>query len=458
MFIRLFILFSLGFTLLNPFLSPAVAQNFDLFLFSPLGTELEVTFQAKYLTEFKSLEQMNRSLGTNRNYYINQKIDPTLKFLFGPLTHRGWAGVKATKKIDVNWSSAVETERGVEVPYTYIGIWLVDVNFMDQSTTSFVPVPFNLQVIYSTEWKRCSDMSHDSSSSFWYYWDPERIGCDQTNGNEFQNVSVSLSNPSSETKKTYPEYQKLIQQIQGKPTLPMTIAFGYVEEVDNPNPEQDMDLGAGEYREFIQSLKALIPEDAKVEPIMRGEYPYFRGSDYAIGKRYLFTKDGVQIILKVVTNAGIDQMILFARSYAEEHDSYFAWLGHSRVGSGFDAARFSNMLRAEPNIYSLTKNYQLVYWGGCNSYSYYTEPFFKMKAKLSADDPNGTRYLDIIANGLPSYFVLNASNALIPLKALLNWNTPTSYQTMLQEIEDRAQRMGIHVLAVVIGDEDNHVN
>jgi len=98
----------------------------------------------------------------------------------------------------------------------------------------------------------------------------------------------------------------------------------------------------------------------------------------------------------------------------------------------------------------------LVYWNGCNSYSYYTLPFFQFKADLNpSKDPNGTKGLDIIANGLPTYFSFNAANAQVALQALLRWEEKTSYQKLIQSLEDRAAHSGTKVIVNVLGDEDN---
>jgi hypothetical protein len=140
-------------------------------------------------------------------------------------------------------------------------------------------------------------------------------------------------------------------------------------------------------------------------------------------------------------------MDIFAKSFAHDHDSLFSWLGHSRVGSGFDANKFGQIVRSDPSYYSISNEYQVIYWGGCNSYSYYTLPFFDFKAKASnGADPKGTKNLDIIANGLPSYFSLNSINATIVVNAFLNWPAKSSYQSIVNQLESRANSFGTHVL------------
>jgi hypothetical protein len=308
------------------------------------------------------------------------------------------------------------------------------------------------------DWRACTDRRHDSEGFYWYYWDPQRYGCRQKEGVEYQDALITLSNSSPETQQSFPEYQNMIRKRDGQSTLTMTFAFGYAEDVLNPDPDSDNDVGALEYQKFIRELRKLLPREHQELPIMKNRYPETWGPNSVIGKQFIFTHEGTHYDLKVVTNAGVDQMILFAHSYAKEQDSYFAWLGHSRVGSGFDAERFESLLRNNPNDYSIAPFYQLIYWGGCNSYSYYTEPFFRMKAEAHPSDAKGTKNLDIIAHGLPSYFSLNSVNALLQLKALLNLNKPESFQSILNQMETAAAGSGIRLLAVVLGDEDNSLD
>jgi hypothetical protein len=217
-----------------------------------------------------------------------------------------------------------------------------------------------------------------------------------------------------------------------------------------------------QYRKFIRFMDS---EAKKLKlaksSILQSEYLNPQFPEKQIGYRYTGLMNNVKIEIKVVTSANIDQMELFAKSYAHDHDSFFSWFGHSRVGSGFDAENFASMLRYNPEYYSLSNQYQMIYWAGCNSYSYYAQPFFKQKAKLSSqlgilNDSMGTQNLDIIANGLPSLFSFNADNAIIVYNALINWQNPTSYQTIVNRLEKRAASSYYTVLVNILGDEDNN--
>lgn len=96
-----------------------------------------------------------------------------------------------------------------------------------------------------------------------------------------------------------------------------------------------------------------------------------------MGHRFVGTKSGVSIKIDIVAAADVDQMEIFSRSFARSHDSFFGWFGHSRLGWGFDSDNLVYNLKIHPQIYSISRQYQLVYWAGCNNYSYYTLPFFQ---------------------------------------------------------------------------------
>ncbi len=254
---------------------------------------------------------------------------------------------------------------------------------------------------------------------------------------------------------SYPEYERMIRNEDGERVMKMTYAFGYVEDRRDPHPDRDDDFGAQEYRSFLYMMGSRLSH-LSARPIHLNEYKEATVEDRVIGYRFQGNMSGYKVDIEVVIAAGIDQMYLFAESFAHRHDSVFAWMGHSRVGGGFDASNFQRILQRNPEYYSITSDYQLVYWGGCNSYSYYTLPFFEFKAKaFPVDDPNGTRGLDIVAHGLPSYFSLNSKNAEVLLKAVLTYPRKTSYQQIVRELEGNGRESGALLLAAVLGDEDN---
>lgn len=421
-------------------------------LYSAVGQEKAVTFKALYLTPYRSLEEYKMaSVPVSKRQVLN-----LVMFLFGPLTHREIAGVHRPEEVVIDELNPIVDGQRVYVRFSYSSRWLIHKPVLNDSAL-VVPLPYNTDIVYTSGWRNCTDThpSHQTQSMLWYYWDPSRYKCDHQLGSEYQNVQVELGAAEEQTTLSYPEYQEMIRIEGEQKTLSMTFAFGYVEDSEDPHPYTDVDSGMQEFQTFIRTTNAtLAPMGFVSESILASSYQ--KKSNQQIGTKWVGDVGGVKFVIKVVSTAGIDQMELFAKSYAQDHDGFFGWFGHSRVGSGFDADQFRKKLVYQPELYTLSSHYQMIYWAGCNSYSYYTTPFFEMKAQLNpSQDPQGTKKLDIISNGLPSYFAFNAINAQVMLNALLAYQKPQSYQQIVSELERHGSSWGVPVIVNVIGDEDN---
>lgn len=417
-------------------------------LYSKKGSEIKVQFRADYRTTYASLDEVDLPA-------TKENIRQTARFLFGPLTHRQIAAPQKGEKIEILINDLKLVDGKVYVPYIYRAVWLIHKDAVSSSLT--LPVPYSIESLRTPDWTLCtdSDPEHSTWSFLWYFWDPRRRGCDHQAQREYQVVTVGMSETTPQTIASYPEYQRMIREENGQKTLSMTFAFGYVNDNHRPKPFSDSDAGAREFQLFHSRVeKTLGALGFSKSSILRKEYG--GSSTEMVGSRFVGEQGDIRVSVSVVAAAGVDQMELFAHSYATLHEGFFGWFGHSRVGSGFDAERFAMMVDYEPQTYSISPDYQLIYWAGCNSYSYYTLPFFEMKAELDPrTDPNGSKNLDLISNGLPSYFSLNAKNAEVIFKALLYWQQPTSYQDIIDQIERDSARRGISVLVNVLGDEDN---
>ncbi len=425
------------------------------------GVEQQVRFKAAVRTTEFAMADMATLSDYQKSSFEKYTVKEVVQFLFGPLTHRELGGMRTDSKITVDWSSARAAGANgemVELDYTYDGAWIIANRALNEKTIFSLPVPYSTELLYTDAWLECtdSDPEHQTEDFYWYFWDPTRSGCDHELGSEYQMITIKLGDRTVNQKLTFPNYSEILKSNNTENNLQMTFAFGYVSDVEDANPDKDTDYGMSEYRKFIrymdkQAKKLKLTKTA----ITQAEYLDASYPEKTIGYRYQGLKNGVKVDVKIVTSANIDQMELFAKSYAHDHDGFFAWFGHSRVGSGFDARNFKSMVDSNSEFYSITSQYQLVYWAGCNSYSYYTLPFFDHKAKINANDPKGTLGLDILSNGLPSLFSFNAYNAIATYNALINWETPTSYQAIVQDLENYGRNSGVTVLVNVIGDEDN---
>jgi len=434
------------------FLSTAsTARPLEPLFSSPDGGEYEVSFDADYEVHGVSLEALRNLTRSEQEQFVQSEIVPVFDYLFGPLTRREIGSPKRSRDVEANWTKIRTVGERILIPYHYRGTWILD---RENARGFTIPIPLNQETVFTPEWLNCTDSApeHRTRFFYWYFWDPRRAGCDQKEGVNFTEVKIHIGRMTVNQDRSFPEYARMT----GKGELKLTMAFGYVQDPARPKPETDMDFGVSQYREFVRAFRAQWGSTLTEQPILQSEYPTPSNPAMVIGRRFSGILNGVQVTMNIVVNAGVDQIELFAKSFAHDHDDVFAWFGHSRVGSGFDATRFAQLVAMNPAYYSVTTNYQLVYWAGCNSYSYYTVPFFKFKADASGGrDPQGTKNLDILANGLPSLFSLNAQNATIFTSHLLNWRNHSSYQTIMADIKSAADNSGQKVLVAALGDEDN---
>lgn len=425
------------------------AAQSEVQLYSLDGREHKVQFKALYETQFTRLEDVHPQS-------LVYQIKKTTQFLFGPLTHRELGGVQKGEAIKPHLENAFLRNNRVMIPYEYQATWMI-ASEVSESRLLELPLPYSAESIRSTNWKTCTDQSdndHSTWSFLWYYWDPSRPGCEHQEKIDYQLVQIQIGSETKQTQLSFPEYKNMIRMENGVPTLAMTFAFGYVKDIANPNPFKDSDFGMREFQKFYRIAKSQLLSLGLEEHSIR-QSDITEGST-VIGSQFVGLKSGTQLKVSIVAAAGVDQMDIFSHSYAKKHEGFFAWFGHSRVGSGFDADILEQKLILYPDEFSTSREYQLIYWAGCNSYSYYTLPFFELKSQLNPEqDPQGTRKLDLISNALPSLFAFNAANAQILLKALLNWDSPTSYQAIVDEIENHARSWNYPVIVNVLGDEDN---
>lgn len=379
------------------------------------------------------------------NVTENIEIPRLLTYMDGPIAYRDIGAIRKGK-VTVDHSSANMTQSGfVAVKYKYEGTWLLK----NQIKQPFrFPIPFNLKLIQTEKWLFCTDPApqHKTIAFYFYFWDPSRSGCDQKEDSHFQMVSVNFKEVAN-TITSHPEYERMLSSGGRKDNLQMTFAFGYVNSNENPDPYKDGDFNMQNFRKFLERARVMARIlDFEETPILQKEYLGAVRPEKQIGSRFVGVKNKIRFEVKVVAAADIDQTEIVAKSFAHDHDAFTAWFGHSRVGSQSDALNVKSIIESYPDFYSISKDYQILYWAGCTSYTYYLEAFFEMKT---------TKDLDIVTNGYSSSFSVYEKNALTWMGALINWDLKTSYQKIINDLEKASTDIRRTVLVNVIGDEDN---
>ena len=85
---------------------------------------------------------------------------------------------------------------------------------------------------------------------------------------------------------------------------------------------------------------------------------------------------------------------------------------------------------------------------GCDTFAYIDSALNDAHAEVNEDDPEGTKYLDIVANAMPSLFISMPEATMAIMRGLLSYDDPMTYEEILKDIDD-------YEVALVTGEHDN---
>ena len=293
----------------------------------------------------------------------------------------------------------------------------------------------------------CTDEHYQSEGDFWYFWNPYNEGCQLKKSQDFTVVKTKITRFTN-TKLSYPEYHNL-PDADGNITI--HILFGMDDNSKGRNPLRSADINADNYRilrkylldkgykatkwtqeEIYGIVKTINGDDPYVETIQKGNIIY----------RFFFGPSAIN-----------EDSVAFHWFYKDaiENASVMIYSGHSGLGGHLDLDSIEESLGER--IHFNTKKYQIFFFDSCTSYKYYNQAYFDRK--MTSNDPNGTKKLDVFTNGLSTYFhVMPDSSTAIAVafeKALgyaKSGNGFVSYQTLAKQI-DSDNLFGVN------GDADN---
>ena len=119
---------------------------------------------------------------------------------------------------------------------------------------------------------------------------------------------------------------------------------------------------------------------------------------------------------------------------------YIVYNGHSGLGR--------NVKRLAREGVWVQGQYAIVFMNGCDTYAYIDSALAEAHAEVNPDDPEGTRYLDVVANAMPSYVSATPQATMSIFRGLLSYDEPMTYEEILKNIDPRE-------VALVTGEHDN---
>ncbi len=271
--------------------------------------------------------------------------------------------------------------------------------------------------------------SEHGQENFWHDWDPRWRDCRVDIGDVVR-VRATIGPHEKTNEVKYPEYDRIWDD--GR--LDVVAIFGVIESNDAD------DWGYTEAQRFVQWASDQLT-DVDVTPRRAGRS--ILADTTVIGKATV----GGQVrdvkidvfVVGMIAQAGRD----FDQRYdpLSERADLILYNGHAQLGANTNAlARKGNVV---PN------KYQLVVLNGCESFALVdTAMVDRRRDANGADDPDGTRFLDVITNAKPGYANNLANMSYLVYKAALLADTPVSFTRLIGKMPES------HVV-VVWGEEDN---
>ncbi len=316
--------------------------------------------------------------------------------------------IKYTAKLPVAWP------KGKAVPRTY---------------TVVVPKDVTKLGAFNAKYDGKCGRNEYGQDVFWHDFNPIAAGC-TVDAVDVAKSRAKVTKNKTVTQGKYPEYAKVWED----GALNVVAIFGYA---DSGGPS---DVGEQEFVEFVRRAKDLVPGATSTDNRASGSI--HKDITVKAKVRVQGADRDVTITSLLIGSlfaAGAD----FDRRYdpLSEKADLVVYNGHSELSKN------TNSLARKGKV--APKQYQLFFFDSCDTYAYLDTKLADRRREVNgADDPTGSKYLDIATNVLPSYFHNYAASSLSFVKALTQRDAPRTYNQILTELPSDQ-------VVVVSGEDDN---
>ena len=274
--------------------------------------------------------------------------------------------------------------------------------------------------------------AHDvDAGSLWYYWRPENSRCnlDET---DVVKLPVTVAESPVHTSGKYPEYHKVWED----DALNVVAIFGKVKDGGGAG-----DQGVEGYNTYIKRMVSTMSNwDLVTEP---AELPSSPGVDVPYVTLQGTLHDGKTLRLDIMLVDGVksagDEFFERYESLTPDAD-VIIYNGHAGLGSNIRTLARKGSWK--------TGQYCIVFMNGCDTYAYADSALADAHADVNPDDPHGTKYVDMMMNAMPSYFVKMPQATFSLVDGLLNYDEPRTYEQIFRGIDPKE-------MVIVSGEHDN---
>jgi hypothetical protein len=382
--------------------------------------------------------EFDASLVTNSSWNAEQTVKDQLLYTIGQLNGKNSVG-----RLDKVVLTNVKTEAA--------GASLTKISYHAKMPVSWgdkrnpptkVDLVFPKDMSYSAIEKFATDYGHAcvdwgahdvDSGSMWYYFRPSQSGCSLAADRVVKTTASATLSPNNTTG-MFPEYDKVWED----GSLNVVAIFGKYEDGATSG-----DAGIDGYNAFVAAMKTELSRYTVTStPATVPNAPGVSATDIEWNATL---PDGK----KIKVNALLTDNVLNALGTSAFRTRYeglstradfIVYNGHAGLGANVRALARSGKW--------VTGQYLIMFENGCDTYAYVDGSILTAHAAVNADDPAGTKYVDVINNGMPAYFSSMPTATMALFRGLANRDAPRTYEQIFASI-DRAQ------VVMVTGEQDN---
>lgn len=275
---------------------------------------------------------------------------------------------------------------------------------------------------------RCGRSEH-GQEYYWHDFNPRAPDC-RVDPADVLRVRAAVRTRAKPATSAYPEYDRIWQD--GR--LDVVAIFGVIESTNAD------DWGYTEARQFVRWASDQLTD---VEVDARRPSRSILADTTITGKAVVGGRPRDVTIDVLVVGMIAEARRDFDERYdpLSERADLILYNGHAQLGAN------TNALGRKGKI--APGKYQLLLLNGCESFALVDTAMVDRRREVNgANDPEGTRFFDVITNAQPGYANNLANISYLVYKAALMADTPVSYPRLIGKMPDS------HVI-VVWGEEDN---
>lgn len=274
--------------------------------------------------------------------------------------------------------------------------------------------------------------AHDVTAGImWYYFRPARSGC-SLGDDDIHVFDAEVSESPIHTTGKYPEYHKVWEDNVFK----VVAVFGKYEDGATSG-----DAGISAYNTFLGAIKS---EFKSADLVTTPEsVPNNPGVDLTDVTFVGTLDDGrrIEVVALLIDSVGTADSTFRNRYEGLTPDAdLVVYNGHAGLGS--------NIRKLAQMGDWVTGQYVVVFMNGCDTYAYLDSALYEAHADVNDDDSVGTKYVDLVANAMPSFFRSMSAATMALIRGLADYDEPKTYEQMFKDIDDAE-------VVIVSGENDN---